>query len=357
MGDRPQRTRATVVGLAVAVACAGLAGYLISRPSRPAPEVTVPSIPQSFQPPATLPAVTPQPIASGFAAADDPATGQVVVFGGSSGLGADTWVWTGLTWEFEEPSTQPPPLWNASLVYDPVLRMVMLAGGGPLDTDGNDGTWGWDGRSWRLLDSNTSQPSVASGTMAWDPPLQQMILVTAASTSSASGSQTWVWDDSRWVPKGGIAPFQDADLQIAFDESTNTLIAVSCCADVRPPASGGVSQTWRWDGSQWRLLGATAIPWSTYFNGVSWDPITHSVLISGELFSGSQTPQLTPARMWKLAGHHWTALGGAGPQVLSAALIETNDGLRLIGSDATVEGISSPYHIWAWTGSSWKQLD
>jgi hypothetical protein len=348
MGDRPQRTRATVVGLAVAVACTGVVGYLISGHAA-APPVATRSSP-SLAPVTTAAPPTPQPIASGFAAADDPATGQVVVFGGSSGLGADTWVWTGLTWEFEEPATQPPPLSDASLVYDPESRLVMLAGGGPYAAGGNDGTWGWDGRTWHELDASVSQPPVAGGTMAWDPALKQMILVTAASTADTASSQTWVWNDNRWTPKGSPAPFQYG-LEIGFDESTSTLIAVSCCTMT------DATQTWRWDGSAWHLLTTAVFPSSADFVGAAWDSITHSFLMCGDLYSGGQGPQLTPTLMWKLVGKKWVALGGAGPQVLDAVLIDTSDGLRLIGSDATVEGVFSPYHIWAWTGSGWKQLD
>jgi hypothetical protein len=331
-----------------------LVGYLISRP---APTTLIPSTPQSFQPPTSVPTPSAQPIASGFAVADDPATGQVVVFGGSSGLGADTWVWTGVTWEYEEPATQPPPLSDASLVYDPESRLVMLAGGGPYAAGGNDGTWGWDGRTWHELDASVSQPPVAGGTLAWDPALKQMILVTAASSSDTASSQTWLWSDNRWIPKGAPAAFQAIALQIGFDESTSTLIAVSCCANAQSSINPGMTQTWSWDGSAWHDLGLTTIPSSTTPFGLGWDPITHALLMCGASFISAQGPQLMPALMWKLVGHQWVALPGAGPQMLDAVLIETNDGLRLIGSDATVEGISSPYHVWAWTGSGWKPLD
>jgi hypothetical protein len=355
MGDRQRTTRTTVFVLVGAVACTGLVGYLISGHAA-AP--TVPSTPTpSVAPPTTLPVPTAQPIANGFSVADDPATGQVVVFGGSSGGGGDTWVWTGATWVFEEPQTQPPPLSQASLVYDPDLRMVMLAGGGPFDAGGNDGTWGWDGKTWRELDNSVSQPGVAGGTMAWDPDLRQMILVTAASAANAASSQTWLWHDNRWIPKGSPAPFQAIALQMGFDESANTLIAVSCCVDVQPSTDNGAQQTWRWDGSSWQLLGTASFPSSPTFFGVGWDSITHSLLMSGQLFIGAQTPQLMPALMWRLVGHQWIALPGLGPQVSSAVLIETDDGLRLIGADSTVEGITTPYHIWAWTGTGWKQLD
>jgi hypothetical protein len=348
MGDRPQRTRATVVGLAVAVACTGVVGYLISGHAAPAPAGSKPS--PSGAPAATAPPPTPQPIASGFSVADDPATGQMVVFGGSSGLGADTWVWTGLTWSFEEAPTQPPPLSDASLVYDPESRLVMLAGGGPLDAGGNDGTWGWNGKTWSELDASVTQPPVAGGTMAWDPALKQMILVTAVSTTDTASSQTWLWNDNRWIPRGSPAAFQPG-LQMGFDDSTNTLVAVSCCTIT------DATQTWRWDGSAWHLVTTAAFPSSPGFVGAGWDSITHSFLMCGLPYDGAQPPQLMPALMWKLVGKKWVALGAQGPKVLDAVLTETADGLRLIGSNSTVEGITTPYHIWAWTGSGWKQLD
>ena len=226
----------------------------------------------------------------------------------------------------------------------------MLAGGGPLDAAGNDGTWGWNGKTWSELDASVSQPPVAGGTMAWDPALKQMILVTAASTTDTASSQTWVWNEHSWIPRGKPAPFQPG-LPMGFDDSTNTLIAVSCCTIT------DATQTWSWDGSVWRLLTTSVFPSSAGFVGVGWDSITRSLLMCGLLYVGAQVPQLMPALMWKLAGKKWVALGGEGPKVLGAVLIETNDGLRLIGSDATVEGITTPYHIWAWTGSGWKQLD
>ena len=56
----------------------------------------------------------------------------------------------------------------------------------------------------------------------------------------------------------------------------------------------------------------------------------------------SRAPQLTPALMWRLVGQKWVALGGEGPVVLGAVLIETNDGLQLarIGFQGLAEAVS-----------------
>lgn len=303
------------------------------------------------------PTPTAQANAFGYAAADDPATGQVVVYGGSSGTGSDTWIWNGPSWRLASPATQPPPLFSGTAAYDPVLQMVVLAGGEPFGAAENNGTWGWDGTTWHELDADISQPPVGGGTMAWDPALQQMVLVTAASAASSSSSQTWIWSGSNWTARGGHALFQANGVVLGFDESLNALVAVSCCASKQPSTNTGAMQTWRWNGSAWRLFAADVIPSMPAVVGVGWDSITHSLLMSGQQFIGPLTAPVMPAAMWRLVGQKWVALKAVPtPLVSPATMIEAGDGLRLIVASSTVEGSSTPYHIWAWAGAGWKQL-
>jgi hypothetical protein len=356
VGDH-SRTRSTVLALIVAVACTGLIGYLVSRPApvHGAPHTSKQTAAPVVQGPTPIP--TPAPIARGYTVADDPATGQVVVYGGNSGTGGDTWIWKG-TWVLASPATQPPALFAATAAYDPDLHMLMLAGGQPFDSPDNNGTWEWDGTTWRILDADISQPPVGGGTMAWDQALQQMVLVTGVSASNSTSSQTWIWSGNAWVPKGGSASFQASGLVLGFDDSLNALIAVSCCVANQETNNTGVTQTWRWDGSAWHLFGTTLIPSLPAFVGVGWDSITHSMLMSGQLASASSTGQLRSAPTWRLVGHNWVAINAVpDPVVASASLIETDDGLRLVLANTSPKIGISPFQIWAWTGKGWKQLD
>jgi hypothetical protein len=119
----------------------------------------------------------------------------------------------------------------------------------------------------------------------------------------------------------------------------------------------GDAQMWRWDGAAWHFIADTKLPSTTALVfGLGWDASSHSLLMCGQSFD-PQTP-LTPVLTWRLVGHDWVALRAASAPVVSAgSLVETDDGLRLVAADSTVEGNSTPYHIWAWTGSGWKQLD
>src|SRR5471030_178913 len=86
--DPVTRRRATIVGVVLATSVAALAaGLWLTRQSHPAPAagaVTAGSTPAPLGPPSLKPTPVPaEPIVgSGFSAADDPSTHQLVVFGG-----------------------------------------------------------------------------------------------------------------------------------------------------------------------------------------------------------------------------------------------------------------------------------
>ena len=71
--------------------------------------------------PATSPAAL-----YGASMAYDPATSQMVLFGGdgSGGYLNQTWTWNGTTWMQMSPATSPPARWDASMAYDTANRKV-----------------------------------------------------------------------------------------------------------------------------------------------------------------------------------------------------------------------------------------
>jgi hypothetical protein len=356
MEGRLRPPRRTLLALVLAIVCTGLVGYAISRPARPPAQVQ-PTPRPSITPLATPSPPSAQSAADGFAVADDPAAGQVVVFGGSMGAGNDTWIWSGNRWMLAAPVNQPPAIGYGTAAYNPQLRMVMLAGGEPYGASSNNGTWGWDGVTWHELDADVDHPPIGGGTMAWDPALQEMVMVTAASTTDES-AQTWVWTVNHWSARGGHASFQVDDFLVGYDSAQGALLAFTCCAMLPDGASAGSgTQIWRWDGSVWRQLATTMnAPAATLF-GLSWDSSSRSLLLCGQDTDASETNgSLEAAFTWRLVGREWTAVSaGAAPDVLEGFLIDTANGLRLIGS-TPFAGSSTPFHIWAWVGAGWKPL-
>ena len=88
-----------------------------------------------------------------MAAAFDPSTSEVVLFGGHDRLAyGDTWSWNGSRWTQYSSSTAPAPRWDAAMAFDEARGNVVLYGGRSASTTFSD-TWvlgpaGW--ASWTL---------------------------------------------------------------------------------------------------------------------------------------------------------------------------------------------------------------
>jgi hypothetical protein len=281
----------------------------------------------------------------------------VIVFGGSTGAGNGTWIWAESKWGEAAPSNEPPAIGYGTGAYDPALGMVLLAGGEPYDSPDNDGTWGWNGSTWLELDADTTQPPIGGGTMAWDPALQEMVMVTGTSPTDDS-DETWVWATNHWVHRVATSSFRVDDYLLGYDQSRRALLALSCCEELQNGASAETgTRVWRWDGSVWQPLTSTVnAPAATLF-GLSEDPTSQALLLFGQNTDTSQVNgSLEPPVTWRLHGHEWTELGdNSAPEVLDGEVIDTANGLRLVGSAPSV-GSSTPFHIWAWTGSGWRLL-
>jgi hypothetical protein len=152
---------------------------------------------------------------AGAAMAYDPATGDVVMFGGTGSDGqalADTWLWDGSGWSEAGPADSPPARYGAEMAWDPQSQRVILLGGtggtggnggnGCSVGSGSSGTvtssggctqlqdaWAWDGSDWSqiALGHGTGQLgdyTLAGASLATDPTSGKLILVTADSPAS-----------------------------------------------------------------------------------------------------------------------------------------------------------------------------
>jgi hypothetical protein len=342
------RPRAVLVGVIAAAAAAGLAISTAQRPPGPAP------------PPRPTPSAAPTPVPQGpisgigFTVADDPATAQVMLFGGVDNY-ANTWIWTGSRWGLAQPVTSPPGRIDAAAAYDPQTRQLLLFGGrhapytsGPSLND----TWAWNGFTWQELDRGTGGPPPGEGaSMAWDEALSEMVLVTAAG-NAPGGDQTWTWSGRHWMLKihGAVAP-SAFDLPMAFDPLTRSLIAEGCC---HAPVSqlGALDTTWRWDGERWHQLAGTAEPLPG--SSLALDPSAGRV----ELCNCGPMLALPVLASW--TGQTWELMNVARLPIEPVAEITdaTHGQLVIVGSALPSNPyVAQPVHLWSLSGSAWRQLD
>jgi hypothetical protein len=342
------RSSTVLIGV---IAAAAVAGVVISAAQRPPAPSPLPS-PAPSAAPTAIPV---GPVSgSGFTVADDPATGQVVLFGGVDSY-TNTWVWSGSRWTLAAPASSPPGRIDAAAAFDPQSKQVLLFGGrhapyssGPSLND----TWGWDGGTWHELDSGAGGPPPGEGSsMAWDDSLREMVLVTAAGNASG-GDETWVWSGVRWVRKihGAVAP-SAFDLAMAFDPITRSLIAEGCCFAPQSQL-GALDTTWRWDGERWLQLAGTAAPLPGSY--LALDPST------GRLELCNCGPMLALPALASWTGQTWELMNVSRlPFEPVAEITDTATGqLLILGSASPSNPYSAqPVHVWSLHGSTWRQLD
>jgi hypothetical protein len=130
----------------------------------------------------------------------DPEREVLVMFGGRVGNGYldDTWEWDGTTWTLRDSGqlsvVVPRARADASLVYDPLRRRIVLLGGGAVRLDGSHDSdvWEWDGARWT---KSYEDPRLARvGAHAFFDPLHGGIVCYGGEVSDVEGitDETWI---------------------------------------------------------------------------------------------------------------------------------------------------------------------
>ena len=133
----------------------------------------------------------------------DAATKTVLLFAGWHGAyWDDTWSWNGTTWTPLSPAASPGVdvfAWQAA--YDPASHQVVAFGG---DGGGGkpflSGTWTWTGSNWSRLSPAASPPGRAYGTLTYDSADQRVVLFAGSEQAlTVFPSTIWSWSGSTWA--------------------------------------------------------------------------------------------------------------------------------------------------------------
>jgi hypothetical protein len=170
------------------------------------------------------------PPASGASMAYDAAEGYLLMFGGSGATGLSpangTWVFENSTWTNLTVGVEPPGA--TSMTYDPILRGVVVYGGGNF---GGNSTWLFRNGSWENVTPIHSPPAQSDASLSYDPLSQAAILFGGL----GSGNQTWAFNGTAWVrlhPPN--APSSRAGASITYDAGDGLTLL----------AGGGDSESW-----------------------------------------------------------------------------------------------------------------
>jgi hypothetical protein len=120
----------------------------------------------------------------------------MVLFSGLSSINSfGTWTWDGVDWMQANPATQPSARFYSAAAYDPLTAGVLLFGGND-GSGGQDDTWNWNGTNWtQLRTTRTPAPRDSQG-MAYDEIIKRVVLFGGIGRSMIYGD-TWVFGGNR----------------------------------------------------------------------------------------------------------------------------------------------------------------
>ena len=255
----------------------------------------------------------------GAAMAYDPATNQVVLFGGytGNGYGQSTWVWNGSSWtQVNTPTNQTPGNRGyAMMAYDATSRQLVLFGGQNqpgCDAAGflND-TWVWNGSGW-THETPASSPSVrAFASMAYDPANGGLILFGGQSATgnctagtAVNDSGTWLWQNNTWTRLLTTGPSARYGTTMTYDSATSDLVLFGGTSSSYG-AGPGLSDTWLWNGTAWSQSAATG-PSERFGAAMHYDPAIGEPVLFGGSGAAQGTNSTTPTGTWTFTGSAWT---------------------------------------------------
>ena len=220
----------------------------------------------------------------------------------------------------QHPAASPPARYTACAAADNATGQFLMYGGmgdGPVDLAD---TWNWTGTSWQQLTPATSPPG-GQCEMTYDAARKVVVmLVNAPRTAPDAGAlQTWIWNGSTWTQAPDVpvaAAGSGGPVPISFDSDTGTDLAYvgqTTCMQLGGSHSSQCVQTnqlWTFDGSAWTQAPAANNPQTGAGFAAAYDAATHQFVIIGGainytdginaatlLYSAAGSATVTPSRL------------------------------------------------------------
>jgi hypothetical protein len=289
----------------------------------------------------------------------DPAQQDVVLFGGNGGNGpwppgktfGDTWTWKNGCWTQHHPVSSPPSRQGAAMAWDPATRQLLLFGGGfdSANPQFYGDTWIWNGNNWIQLHPATSPAPRHQADMIYDAAMHEIILFGGHGVGAQNYfNDTWAWNGTTWTQlHPATSPSPRDTFSLVYFPPTQTVILYG-------GFSNGIrlSDTWSFNGTTWTQLtpaqspGVVSPAWQA-----AYDSASHQLVLYGGDVS---VPPQYAASMWAWTGTTWAQLHpllGPGPRGYGAMTYDqAQRRIVLFGGN---DGTSDPRDVLGWDGKDW----
>jgi hypothetical protein len=179
-----------------------------------------------------------------FAAAYDPVSRKVVVFGGHdvNQQFNETWTFDGTTWTQINTSTAPSARSASSMAYDYHIRKLVLFGGGGGFVRLQD-TWLWDGATstWTQANPQTVPPA-ASGPVLFSDPANGHVIMFGGYRGKFYSRDTYLWTGTDWqLLSPSVSPYPRSVAVVGYDPIRKKEVLFGGVSD-----NWVVQNTWTW---------------------------------------------------------------------------------------------------------------
>ena len=272
---------------------------------------------------------------------------RVILFGGSrmSNRLGDTWAWDGTDWLRLLPAHAPSPRDGHAMVFDPKhARVVLYGGAGPTSLDE---TWVFDGTDWSELATTGSPPRLLWGALAYDAARE--VVVLSGIDAVTSNDVLWELDGTQWTDKTpSVSPGIAGGAVLAYDARGGHVVQIGGKKRATNLMSGEI---WEWNGSQWTMRAAPALPDRRQLCGLASDPSRGRIVLFG-----GQGSSLPLGDTWEWNGRGWqrfVSAAGPAPRVAPALAYDgaAREVLLFGGAGAQFFG-----DTWHFDGTRWLEV-
>ena len=260
---------------------------------------------------------------AGFGMVYDAAMAKVVVFGGCESASFfsqdcnatnDLWTYSAGNWTQLHPPVSPPARMLPSMAYDPASQEIVLFGGlsgYPGNAPLSD-TWVFNGTSWTQLFPSVSPP--ASGmnqAMAYDPSAGAIVLFASGWQTSVGGppsaylNETWTFSHGQWTEVlNGTGPSPRGEETFGYDAFTGTMLLFGgspCGYYAGSWNCPSLQDTWTYAGGAWTPQTVSLSPPARNLAAMTYDP-----QLNGTLLAGGQSGQAYYDDVWAYGGGKWS---------------------------------------------------
>jgi hypothetical protein len=244
----------------------------------------------------------------------------------------------------------PPPCWEADLIYQTQLQQMLLVNcvTNP-STETPLTVWGWNGTQWQRV-TEGGPPSRILGGAAYDEKRNVLVLYGGGPVELGKCSQeTWEWDGENWARKDVPPPTACDHVRMVYDSASGESILFSGL----DPSEQPVNETWSWNGEEWKLLSEEG-PESRGHFGLVYDPSHEQILLYGG-YASTVTDEF-----WVWKDNAWEEVNFPGPGTLShfgmAYDIAANALYIFGGANSTSTFSSLTDETWVLRDGRWSEL-